>query len=355
MHERSQTAKKLLRGGAALCLSALLVFPALAGTASAAPVTSSLSSAKKLGPVGHTIGIKMFARGVMVIGLSDGSTPAKKCGLRKGNIILKCGDVFVTSAEQFQNLLQQSMGKGISLLVQRDNTRRTLTVKPKKNDSGVYSIGAWVRDSMAGIGTMTFYDPESGMFGALGHGITDPDTAQLMPFSTGSILPSAVKAVKKGKSGEAGELKGNFDLSTDLGELYANTDGGIFGSLSASDFTDKLGEALPIAENSEVKTGKAQILSNVQGDKVKKYQVEITKILSDDTEGRNLLLKVTDSELLKTTGGIVQGMSGSPIIQNGKIVGAVTHVLLNDPTRGYGIMIRNMLENAEPQVAENAS
>ena len=223
----------------------------------------------------------------------------------------------------------------------------TLSVSPQQNDQGQYAIGAWIRDSMAGIGTMTYYDPESGAFGALGHGITDVDTAQLMPFSSGSILPSTVKAVKKGAAGQAGELRGDFDLTQDLGTLSANTSTGVFGTVEADGFAASLSQALPVAAASEVRTGPAVILSNVEGDNVQEYDVEILQIVSNSADGRDLVISVTDPELIAATGGIVQGMSGSPILQDGKFVGAVTHVLLNDPTKGYGILMETMLKTGE--------
>jgi stage IV sporulation protein B len=362
MHESFQKAKEKpagrWRGGAALCLSLLLAFPLLCSNASAESAvradTASAASASELVPVGHTVGIKLFARGILVVKLSDGRTPASAAGMEPGDIILKCDGTAVTSTEQFQSLLQKAGGKTVELSVRRGAAVRTLRVTPEKNGEGVWGIGAWVRDSMAGIGTMTFYDPKTGVFGALGHGITDVDTAQLMPFSSGSILPATVKAVKRGEAGSAGELRGNFDLETDLGELYANTDGGIFGTLADAGIASGRA-ALPVAENAEVKTGKAVILANVSGDEVREYEIEITKIFDDSDDSRNLLITVTDPALLRETGGIVQGMSGSPILQDGKLVGAVTHVLLSDPTRGYGILIRNMLASADAQAVENVS
>ena len=192
---------------------------------------------------------------------------------------------------------------------------------------------------MAGIGTVTFYDPETGVFGALGHGIADTDTAQLMPFSNGSVLPSTVKAVKKGEAGSAGELRGDFDTARDLGDLYANTSAGIFGTLEGE--ISPAGKALPVGEP---RPGPARILANVQGDEVAVYDIEIVKALPGAADGRDMILSVTDPDLISLTGGIVQGMSGSPILQEGQIVGAVTHVLLNDPTKGYGIAIDHMLE-----------
>ena len=337
---------RVLRGGAALVLALLLcaAVPAAAAGVTAGG-TASQESARMLVPVGHTVGIKLFARGVVVVNLSDGGTPAKECGLQKGDVIVKCGGVSVTSTEQFQSLLQKNGENATDLQVRRGGQSMTLSVSPEPNEKGSYCIGAWIRDSMAGIGTMTYYDPATGAFGALGHGITDTDTALLMPFSAGSILPSTVKAVKKGEVGAAGELRGEFDLTQDIGELYANTSGGIFGTLQSGEFQEGLGGAMPVAEAEEVHTGPAVIRSNVQGDEVREYDVEILKVVSNAADGRDLVLSVTDPDLLAATGGIVQGMSGSPILQDGKFIGAVTHVLLNDPCKGYGILIENMLES----------
>ena len=198
----------------------------------------------------------------------------------------------------------------------------------------------------AGIGTMTFFDPQSGTFGALGHGVTDVDTGQLLPLDHGSIMDASVKAVKKGERASPGELKGDFDLTRDSGTLYANTECGIFGKLSAEDAAKITGAALPIAKKDEIKTGRATILATVSGNETREYDIEIEKIYSPSGSTRNLLLRVTDEELLAQTGGVVQGMSGSAILQDGKIIGAVTHVLLDDPSRGYGIFIENMLSAA---------
>lgn len=327
MYGPSNIAKRFLRVGAACLLVCLLSMPVRAETP------------QGLVPVGHTVGIKLFSRGVLVVKLSDGGTPARSSGLQTGDVILKCGDTVVTSTEQFQELLQENGANEASLQVRRGGDSVTLSVEPSQNEQGVYCIGAWIRDSMAGIGTMTYYDPATGVFGALGHGVTDMDTALLMPFSNGAILPSTVKAVKRGEVGSAGELRGDFDLTQDLGTLYANTASGIFGTLE----TPPEGEAVPVGT---ALPGPAVIRANVQGDEVREYAVEIQKVISSSADGRDLVLSVTDPELLAVTGGIVQGMSGSPILQNGKIVGAVTHVLLNDPTKGYGILIDHMLEAA---------
>lgn len=295
-------------------------------------------------PVGHTVGVKLFARGVMVVKLTDGGTPARECGLKTGDVIVECGGTAVTSTEQFQALLQENGTRSTDLQVKRNGDSMTLSVEPERNEEGICCIGAWIRDSMAGIGTMTYYDSETKTFGALGHGITDTDTAMLMPFARGSILPSTVKAVKKGCSGSAGELRGDFDLNRELGTLYANTSCGVFGKLEKVDGALAAGTALPVGQ---AVVGPAVIHTNIQGDTVAEYDIEIVKVSSGNTDGRELVLKVTDPKLIEATGGIVQGMSGSPILQNGTIVGAVTHVLLNDPCKGYGILIETMLNSAD--------
>ena len=348
LHERVEKSKGRLRRGAAVCFTALLALPVCAGQAAAAEdmTPPETETVRELVPVGHTVGIKLFARGVLVVGLTSGKCPARSGGLEKGDVIIQCNGTAVTSSEQFQSMLQSAGGTAVELQVNREDSRKTMTVQPQKNDSGDWAIGAWIRDSMAGIGTMTYYDPATNTFGALGHGITDTDTAQLMPFSSGSILPSTVKAVKKGQAGAAGELRGDFDLETCLGQLTANTDQGVFGKLESGDAAEAVGEAMPVAMASEVENGPAVIRSNVEGDTVRDYTVELTKLTPTAGDSRQLLITVTDPDLLSATGGIVQGMSGSPVIQNGKFVGAVTHVLLNDPTRGYGILIENMLEAA---------
>ncbi len=331
MYGTVQTAKRLLRM-AAVGLAAALVCAAGA---------SATVTPRYLVPVGHTVGIKLFSRGVVVVRPPEGGTPAKACGLRSGDVILECGGDAVTSTEQFQSLLQACGGEA-ELSVRRGSGEMTVRVQPRQNDQGVYCIGAWIRDSMAGIGTMTYYDPATKTFGALGHGITDVDTAQLMPFSSGSILPSTVKAVKKGTCGAAGELRGAFELESNLGGLYANTASGVFGTLEG-DLPASQGQAVPTGDPAP---GAAVIAANVQGDGVEMFAIEILKTNSVAQDGRDLVLSVTDPALLELTGGIVQGMSGSPILQNGRLVGAVTHVLLNDPTKGYGISIENMLKAA---------
>ena len=313
-------------------------------------VSAQAAEISSLIPIGHTVGIQMSAEGVLVVQLDDVQTadgaacPAREAGIAEGDLIVSVNGTEVSSNDDLQKQIALSGGQPVELELVRDGEHQTVTAAPCADEDGVYRIGILARDSMAGIGTMTYYDPETGSFGALGHGITDSDTGILMPFASGSLLPSAVKAVKKGASGEAGELRGDFDLTGDLGDLSANTSSGIFGTLDPGEFTERLGDPMPVAAAGEVHAGPATILSNVEGDAVREYDVEILQVVENAADGRDLVISVTDPELLFITGGIVQGMSGSPILQDGKFAGAVTHVLLNDPSKGYGILMETMLE-----------
>ena len=328
---------------------------ALAVTALAlAPPARAAEQPRTLVPVGRAVGVKLFSDGVMVVGFSEvasdqGRTaPARDCGLKEGDIITHINRSEVDTVEEVQAALQQAGDADMSIRALRDDRTVQFTARAVRCSSdGQYKLGAWIRDSMAGIGTVTFWDPETGVFGALGHGINDVDTAQLMPLQSGGILYSDVAGVKRGEKGAPGELKGAFQADRDLGELYANTPGGVFGTLATSDFF-QTAQPVPVAAGHEVRTGPATILSNVSGDQVREYAVEITRIFPQNGEDtRDLMLRVTDPALLAATGGIVQGMSGSPILQEGKLVGAVTHVLVNDPAQGYGILAENMLALAE--------
>ncbi|MBQ2830767.1 MAG: SpoIVB peptidase [Oscillospiraceae bacterium] len=345
MDERKKSRRRL---ACAVLAVAFALCTALSSTVLAAPQEGST---KTLVPMGCPVGIKLFAKGVLVVDLAREedalqSTAALACGLKTGDVVVSANGEELRSTEQLQALLQRTKGESVCLSVRRGGRLVELTAMPQCGEDGVYRLGAWIRDSIAGIGTMTFYDPATRTFAALGHGVTDTDTAMLMPLASGAVMEASVKAVKAGAPGSPGEMRGDFDLEQDMGTLYANTDCGIFGTLGESCEVDTA-RALPVASREDVRTGRATILSTVQGETAQEYEVLIEKIYSPSTETRNLLVRVTDDRLLEKTGGIVQGMSGSPIIQNGKLVGAVTHVLVNDPTRGYGIFIENMLEAAK--------
>ena len=308
------------------------------------------SQTKTVIPVGRTVGIKLFSRGVMVVELTevDSGTgrrsPARDCGLKVGDIITHIDGTQVNSIEEVQALLQTGGGGEQHLTVSRGGRQSELAMTAALADDGSYRLGAWIRDSMAGIGTVTYYDPATGTFACLGHGINDVDTQLLMPLQAGGVMDATVVEVERGIKGDPGELHGRFVLDRDLGQLYANTDCGVFGRAAPGLFE---GEAMEVAPAAEVRTGRATILANVDGDRVEEFEVEIQRVYRLPGQvTRSMMLRVTDEDLLERTGGIVQGMSGSPIIQNGKLVGAVTHVLVNDPTRGYGIFAETMLDAA---------
>lgn len=291
------------------CLAAFFLSGLLCASAAwSAPARAA--EERMLVPVGHTIGIKLFAEGVVVIGLAEvdsqtgKATPGADCGLQVGDVIEEANGREVESSEQFAAILQ--CGGTVDLAVNREGEDLTLAAEPVLGPDGTYRLGAWIRDSMAGIGTVTFYDPETGAFGALGHGITDSDTGLLMPLGDGSVMNAQVKAVKQGTAGEPGELKGSFDLTRDMGTLRANTAQGVFGTMEAWDFVEEQ-TAVPVASRDQVHTGAATILSNVSGDIVDEYTIEVVRVLDGGTS-QDLLLEITDQRLLEATGGIVQGM-----------------------------------------------
>lgn len=297
-------------------------------------------------PMGRAVGIKLFSDGVLVVGTSEieGQNPARSCGLREGDIITHINSEEVDSIEEVRTLLQTIGGQPMSIRATRGEKQVQFTAQAVQCAAdGTYKLGAWIRDSMAGIGTLTYYDPDTGAFGALGHGINDVDTSLLMPLESGSLMYAEVTDVKKGVAGEPGELHGQFQVQKDLGPLSANTTSGIFGTLTEKSMTQGL-TPVPVAARKEVKTGKATILSNISGDQVEEYEVEIVRLYpNSETDTRDMMIRVTDPRLLEATGGIVQGMSGSPILQNGKLIGAVTHVLVSDPTQGYAILAEDMM------------
>ena len=292
-------------------------------------------------PGGEVIGIEL-ADGSVTVTAFDETVGAKAQaeGLQVGDRITAIDGAIVETAEDVQYALQRSNGT-VVVSVLREGKQKKLTLHPQITSQGP-KLGVYLKQGITGVGTVTWYDPETGKFAALGHGVNTPE-GKLLQMQQGKIYDAQVMSVKKGAVGKPGQLMGTLTAQTPIGELAKNTNRGIFG-------TGKLhcsGVDLPRGSADQVRTGPALIRSTVAGKGVQEYSVEILKIYPNaGAEGRNLLLKVTDPALLNTTGGIVQGMSGSPIIQDGKLVGAVTHVLVNDPTTGYGIFIENMLDAA---------
>ena len=292
-------------------------------------------------PVGRVIGIQLQSGTVTVAAFDDAyGAHAREAGLRIGDEILKIDDTHVTCAQDVRNALD-GCGGSVLVTVLRNGKENRIPMEPLRSD-GQPRLGVYLRQGIAGIGTVTWYDPASGTFGTLGHGVSD-GRGNLVAMTAGQAYEAEILSVTKGKCGAPGQLKGRADGETPFATLTKNTPQGVFG-ITKQGWT---GQALPAAEYDQIKTGTATILSTVDNSGPREYSVEILKIYPEDrSDCRNLLLKITDPELLETTGGIVQGMSGSPIIQDGKLVGAVTHVLVNDPQTGYGIFIENMLDAA---------
>ena len=303
-------------------------------------LTVTAFAADMLVPVGQVIGLELYNDTVTVVAFDDTLQAARDCGLQIGDEICEIDGRSIETADDVRRALNSSDGS-VDLTVLRGGKERQLHLQPQITADGP-KLGVYLRQGITGIGTVSWYDPDTGKFGTLGHGVSDSG-GKLLDMTKGGAYCADVVTVKKGVAGEPGQLKGAVSAAGQIGELYRNTQQGVFGTSAAG----WKGEPLPVGEAEGVRTGEAVIRSTVSGRDVREYSVEILKIYpSSRTDGRNLLLRITDPALLEATGGIVQGMSGSPIIQDGKLVGAVTHVLVNDPTTGYGIFIENMLDAA---------
>ncbi len=296
--------------------------------------------ALELIPVGKLVGLQLYDDTVTVAAFDEKTgRAAQDAGLKIGDRILSVNGNPITQASDVAQGLNAK--KIANIEIQRGSRRKTLAVPLEQTPEGP-RLGIYLRQGIAGVGTVTWLDPETGLFGCLGHGVSDSG-GTLLRLTGGNVYGASVERIVKGKAGNPGQLRGRSDPEALWGNLTANTPQGVFGNI----VVPYSGTPIPTAEFEEVQTGSASIRSTVQGSSPQEYSVEILKIYPQDRpDGRNFLLKVTDPKLLETTGGIVQGMSGSPLLQNGKIIGAVTHVLVNDPTTGYGIFIENMLEAA---------
>lgn len=312
-------------------------------------ISPSAYATKMLIPGGEVVGISINSDGLLItqtMTVTDENgkkvCPADNADIRPGDRLFAVDGVHVNSAQQLLNYVQGKKND-IAVTLKRDNEDINTVVRPVLSGD-CYKLGIKVKEGASGIGTMTFIDPKTKTFAALGHGISDIDTNSLIKCKSGKILTCSLSEPKKGKKGDPGELNGVLGSEV-LGSFTKNTPNGLFGEVeSLTMFNTK--DAVAIADFSDIKTGDAYILSDLDGHGVLKYKIEIKKAEKGNLDGKNIVFKVTDSNLIDKTGGIVQGMSGSPIIQNGKLVGAVTHVFVNDPTRGYGIFIENMLEVA---------
>ncbi len=298
---------------------------------------------------GMPFGVRFKTVGVTVaelekIDTKDGyACPAEAAGLASGDIITKVNGKDVSGADEVIRRIAGSGGKSLEVTYTRHGEEHETILTPIKDGRGIYRAGMWIRDSAAGIGTVTYYDAKTGEFAGLGHGICDAETGELIPLSEGIVTDVSISGINKGAAGAPGELKGFFGEAR-IGQIAKNTRTGVYGTLRRLPRIE--GEYVEIATRNEVKTGAVTVRCTLADGEMRDYAAEIAEIDAKSADTKNFIVKITDPELLARTGGIVQGMSGSPILQNGKLVGAVTHVMVNDPTRGYGIFIENMM-NAE--------
>ena len=298
---------------------------------------------------GTPFGVKLFSDGALVVAFSDRYTalgsenPAKAAGLRLGDLIISANGQPVRSNEDLTSAIQAAGGAPLTVLYRRGESQCTAVLTPTRDENGCYKAGIWVRDSGAGIGTLSFIDPLHGTFAGLGHSISDADTGAELTLLSGEIVPVTVTGCVRGAAGSPGELRGEFSASP-VGRVLANDAAGVYGSYSGP----AAGQSVEVANLQEVTTGPAELWATVEGTAAKAYAVRIERVTMTGTDpNRNLLIRVTDQTLLEKTGGIVQGMSGSPIVQNGRLAAVLTHVLVNDPARGYAIFAATMLEKAD--------
>ncbi|MBE5799009.1 MAG: SpoIVB peptidase [Clostridiales bacterium] len=340
--------KRRLRGAVFCAALAALALYALPQENTALQVSSAQADgARVLIPGGQVVGVALKTQGVLVV--SRVSRQEMKTPLRVGDVILSVQGKDIDSAQELSRRINEVNADSVDLSVLRGGRETTLrAASPVSSADGKRRLGVWVRDSTAGVGTLSYVDPNTQAYGALGHAIVDGDTGDMLCVKDGAIMEADIVGVAKGESGRAGELKGSFlKEGRQIGTLLCNSEYGIYGVMKKAPQDALYPQGLPVGERSQVHEGTAMIISTVDAHGPQAYDVEIVRCAVQDKPGqKSMVLRVTDERLLEKTGGIVQGMSGSPIIQDGKIIGALTHVLVNDPTMGYGIFIETMLDAA---------
>lgn len=308
-------------------------------------------------PVGEVIGIKLYTSGVLVVGTAkidgaDGNSykPYENTDIKEGDSIIKVAGEYVNSTEELINIVNRNGENPISINYIRNNNENVAEITPVKDQQGYYKLGLWVRDSAAGVGTMTFYNEQTQTFAALGHPITDIDTGDIIQTSSGEIDDVNIISIIKGKEEEPGKLQGVIQQDSIIGSIYKNTAYGIYGIVkNQANVNIDYNRRMNVAMRQEINLGEATILSDISGE-LKEYKIEIQKTyLNNNYDNKSMVIKVTDEELLNRTGGIIQGMSGSPVIQNGKFCGAITHVFVKNPTIGYAVFADRMIS----ELAEN--
>lgn len=304
-------------------------------------------------PVGEVVGVKLYTSGVLVVGTSSIESqngevykPFKDTQIQEGDSIIAVNGTNINNTTDLIEIIQNSNGEKIEITYVSDEQEQKCEITPVKDKEGKYKIGLWVRDSAAGVGTVSFYNPKTDSFAALGHAITDIDTGDIIDPSYGEIDNVNIVSVVKGRKENPGKIQGSIKKDSFIGNIYTNTKYGIYGIIkNSSKLSIDYSKKMKVASRQEIQTGNAKILCNVDGS-VKEYDIEIEKVyLNNNYDNKSMLIKVTDEELLQKTGGIIQGMSGSPIIQNGKFVGAVTHVFVNNPEMGYAVFGDIMIQN----------
>ena len=310
----------------------------------------------KVIPVGSIAGVKLYTNGVLVVGMSEIEgkdnkkyKPYENTGISEGDTIIKIDDTQINSTDDLVNSVNKSNGQNIKINYIHNEESKECSITPIETSKKEYKIGLWVRDSAAGVGTVTFYEPETKTFGALGHGITDIDTNELINIASGEFITTKILNIAKGESGNPGKIQGTIDNQTKIGTISKNTKFGIYGKVDnlSTLQLDKNNE-MEVALREEVEPGKAYILCSLDNSTPQKYEIEIEKVFRDNNyDNKSMQIKVTDLRLIEKTGGIIQGMSGSPIIQNNKFVGAVTHVLVNNPQEGDGVFADIMLKKSK--------
>ena len=314
--------------------------------------TVSSETKRYVNPIGKTVGLKLYTNGVLVVGMSeiegeDGEKhiPYKNSGIKEGDLIKEINGQEVSNTQELINIINSSEGKEVAIKYERDGELIYTSIVPIKGIEGEYMLGLWVRDAAAGIGTLTYYEEATKTFAAIGHGITDIDTGELLNISKGELVTAQIISIVKGVKGKAGEIRGIIDNGYKIGEIESNTNIGIYGKATNIDFINSIKRPeVEVADRKEIKLGEAKIICEVENNKVSEYSINIKKIYKNSKDNKSMLIEITDENLIRKTGGIIPGMSGTPIIQNNKFIGAITNVLLNSPKEGYAIFADMMIK-----------
>ena len=315
-------------------------------------ITANILPTTKVIPVGDLVGLKLYTQGVLVVGMSEIKgkdnkiyRPFENSGIEQGDSIIEINDVKVNTTQELISCVSKCYGKDIEITYIKDGNILETVITPVKTNDNTYKLGLWVRDAEAGIGTVTFYDKTNNSFAALGHGIQDIDTGELVEISSGEFVDANILNIQKGEKENPGRIEGTIENGKKIGNIYNNTDFGVYGKITnINKLNTSNSKEIEVASRNEIKIGKASVICTLENRIKKEYEVEIQKVYINNNENnKSMVVKVTDEELLEKTGGIIQGMSGSPVIQNGKLIGALTHVFVSDPTKGYALFADTMV------------